>query len=240
MVKGLNTAGISVKAFVRFIISVLKILGFMILISIPSAMLLFFLGYQDKLSNSVNAILGFIVFVLEIIVILFLWKRYYKYSKESIRNVGWRDIGFVFLYLALARAFFEGGTFLINWVYGETMTANDAEIMDVLVNEKMFITYNVLLILSLTILSPIMEELIFRGIATNLLFKKNAFWLPLIILSTIFALLHGPTNIISFFMYGSLGVFFFLAYFRRRSILDAILVHILNNIVALIFLFISF
>lgn len=84
-------------------------------------------------------------------------------------------MGFVLLFLVLARVLFESGTLLITLIHGEETTANDEYIMDLIVNNNMFILYYILLVVSLIILLPIMEELVFRGIATNLLFKKKLF-----------------------------------------------------------------
>lgn len=228
-----------ISDFIRWVLNVIKLFGFILLSLIPAMIMIILISYQGQLPTLLNIMLGLIVFIFTILIILFLGNKYFKYSKEKIQSMGWSDIGYAFLFLVLARIFFETGTLLTRKIYGEEMVANDEEIINLVVNSNSFIFYSILLVFLLIILIPIIEELVYRGIATHILFGKGSFWLPLIIISTVFGLMHTPTNIISFFMYVFLGVVFFLSYFRRKNILDAILVHILNNAVAFIFLLLA-
>src|SRR5699024_3589837 len=163
----------------------------------------------------------------------------HRYAKEKMQSIGWRDIGIALLFFLVARVIAIGGTYLIQWMYGEEMTANDEAIDSITNSDSTFTFYLVLFALTIGITGPIVEEFVFRGIGANLLFKKHVFWLPLIITSAIFGLMHTPTHIISFLLYGLIGVILFLAYNRRRNILDSILVHILNNILSAILLLVS-
>ncbi|GAF66825.1 hypothetical protein BTS2_3730 [Bacillus sp. TS-2] len=214
-------------------VSILKFIGFMVVALAPMLIVGTLIGMQSEFSTLTNSILGVLYIVLSIFIIIFLWKKYKKYSKEKIQKIGLRDIGFALLFFLIARVIAIVGTLLITMIYGSEMTANDEALMALTgPSADSFVFFSVLFILSISIIVPITEELTFRGIGTNLLFKKQSFWLPLIITSTIFGLLHTPTDIISFLLYGFLGVVFFLAYYRRKNILDAILVHILNNSLA--------
>ena len=218
------------------VLSILKFIGFMVLALVPMQMVMMLLGIQDYFSTIVNSILGLICFILIVFIIIFLWNRYYTYSKEKVEKIGLRDLGYAILFFVIARVIAVGGTFLISLLYGEEMTANDEALMSLIDYSNTFVLYFILFVLSLGILVPIAEELVYRGIGTNLLLKNRTFWLPLIITSIIFGLMHTPTNVISFLLYSSIGVVFFLAYYRRKNIVDSILVHILNNGLSAIFL----
>lgn len=210
--------------------SILKFIGFMILSLAPLQILVILIGSQSQFSTMVNSVFGIVFFVLTISIIIFLWKKYIRYSNEKAQKIGLRDLGFAFLFFLMARVIAVVGTLLITWIHGEDMTANDEAIMSITDNSGDFLAfYFFLFVLSLSILVPIAEELTYRGIGANLLFSKKRFWLPLIITSLVFGLMHTPTNIISFLMYGCMGVVFFLSYHRRKNILDSILVHIFNN-----------
>lgn len=212
------------------IINIFKFIGFMILALVPIQVLVVLISLQNQFSTMVNTVLGVILFLLTITIVIFLWKKYTKYSRDKVQKIGLRDIGFALLFFLIGRAVAIVGTLLITWIHGDEMTANDEAIFSITDGSgDLFVLYLILFVLCISILVPIVEELTYRGIGTNLLFHKNRFWLPLIITSSIFSLLHTPTNLISFLMYGGLGVTFFLAYYRRKNILDAMLVHILNN-----------
>lgn len=224
----------------KIIFNIIKFVGFMALALLPMQMVVILIEMQDELSTGINSILGIICFLLIITVILFLWNRYFTYAKEEVQKIGWRDLRFALLFFLIARVIAIVGTLLLTWLYGEEMTANDEALNSITDDASAFALYFMLFVLAMGILVPIAEELTYRGIGTHLLFKKHAFWLPLIITSIIFGLMHTPTNIIAFFLYGLIGVVCYLAYYRRKNILDSMLVHILNNGVSAVFLFVSY
>lgn len=224
----------------QILFNVLKFIGFMILATVPLQILIILIVLQSQLSTMVNSVLGIIYFMLTIIIIIFLWKKYFKYSKEKVKKIGLRDFGFAFLYFLIVRIIAVVGTLLITWIHREEMTANDEALMSITDNLGDFTFYFVLFVLTLSILVPIAEELAYRGIGTNLLFSRKSFWLPLIITSSVFGLMHVPTNITSFLIYGFMGVVFFLSYYRRKNILDVMLVHILNNSLPAIVMVLAF
>lgn len=221
-------------------LDIIKFIGFVLLSLVPVQMIITLMLFADHFSTTTNIILGIICFILIILIIMYLWNRHFKYSKEKLQKIRLRDLGFAFLFFFITRVIAVVGTLLITWLYGEEMTANDEAIMELTDHSNTFALYFILFVLALGILGPIAEELAYRGIGTHLLFKKGAFWLPLIITSSIFGLMHTPTNIISFLLYGLMGVIFFLAYHRRKNILDSILVHMFNNGISAIVLLVAF
>lgn len=213
----------------KIIFDIIKFIGFIILATLPMILLTSLMNFQDVLSNSINKRLGIGYIVVVLALIWFLWNRYKAYAKEKIKSIQWRDIGFVLLFYFLGRVIAIGGTALMQTIYGEEATAND-QIINSMTDKSTFSLYLIGFVLSIGILVPIIEELTYRGIAVNLLFKKGRFWAPLIVTSLIFGSLHASTDIISFSIYVLMGVIFFLAYNRRKNIMDSIMVHILNNI----------
>lgn len=61
-------------------------------------------------------------------------------------------------------------------------------------------------ILIFTIIAPILEELIFRGLFINMIFKQNTFWVPVIISGIIFGSLHAASNIMEWLYYVIFGM----------------------------------
>src|SRR5699024_4210231 len=160
--------------------------------------------FQDVLSSSITKRLGRGYIVLDLALIWFLWNRYEAYAKEKSKSIRWRDIGFVLLFYVLGRVIAIGGTALMQTIYGEEATAND-QIINSMTDKSTFSLYLIGFVLSVGILVPIIEELTYRGIAVNLLFKKGRFWAPLIVTSLIFGSLHASTDIISFSIYVLMG-----------------------------------
>lgn len=87
-----------------------------------------------------------------------------------------------------------------------------------------------ILFIAITVLAPIKEEVIFRGLFYKFLSKKWGFWLGLIISSVAFGLLH-PDNIVSA---SFMGIILVLLYKQTRSLLVPIMLHFVWNVYAFI------
>lgn len=94
----------------------------------------------------------------------------------------------------------------------------------------------ILAFLTLVVVAPVFEELLFRGFLFGRIRERSGFWLSAIFTSLAFALLHGQLNV-------GIDVFIlsmFLCYLRekRQSIVPGIFVHALKNGLAYALLFI--
>lgn len=115
------------------------------------------------------------------------------------------------------------GTVLLRWLHGEATTANQASLMEEFQRGDV-----VLLSIMLGVLAPIAEEIIFRGIIPLKIFKGYEGW-GYIIGGLLFAIFHGPTNIMSFVIYGGASVILTLLAYRTRRLEVSIAVHMINN-----------
>lgn len=90
--------------------------------------------------------------------------------------------------------------------------------------------------ISLVVLTPIFEEVIFRGVLFKGLRKRLPFWAGAIITSVIFAVAHGQWNV----AVDTFALSLVLCYLVEKSgsILPAILLHALKNSLAFVLLFI--
>ena len=85
-------------------------------------------------------------------------------------------------------------------------------------------------ILSITLLAPLLEELLFRGAIQGELARRCSPWKAIIISSLIFGVIHlNPAQIPFAFL---LGILFGWLYYRTGSLLPGIVGHVLNNSVA--------
>ena len=115
------------------------------------------------------------------------------------------------------------GTVLLRWLHGEVTTANQASLMEEFRRGDV-----ILLSIMLGILAPIAEEIIFRGIIPQKIFKGYEGW-GYIVGGLLFALFHGPTNIVSFVIYAVSSVILTLLAYRTRRLEVSIAVHMINN-----------
>jgi uncharacterized protein len=89
--------------------------------------------------------------------------------------------------------------------------------------------------LSLVILTPIFEEIIFRGVLFRGLRTRYRFWPCAIVVSVIFAAAHGQWNVaLDTF---ALSLIMCVLVERSKSIIPSILLHAAKNSVAFVFLF---
>ena len=115
------------------------------------------------------------------------------------------------------------GTALLRWLNGEVTTANQASLI-----EEFQRGNGILLPIMLGVLAPIVEEIIFRGILPLKIFKGYEGW-GYIVGGLLFALFHGPTNIVSFVIYAVSSVILTLLAYRTRRLEVSIAVHMINN-----------
>ena len=83
------------------------------------------------------------------------------------------------------------------------------------------------LILTTSVFGPIQEELIFRGLIQGAVFDNS--WLGLVLTSSLFSFLHGPSNVPSFIFYLLGGLLLGFAYKKSQNLWVPILVHICYN-----------
>ncbi|WP_158256666.1 CPBP family intramembrane glutamic endopeptidase [Staphylococcus warneri] len=108
-------------------------------------------------------------------------------------------------------------------------TLNDHLLISNNFHDLPLITF-LLFLVTITFISPIIEELIYRGILRFQFFKADKLYLPLIISSTIFSIFHLTTDFISFIMYFLAGSLLFYNYYKSNNLTQSILLHISNNL----------
>ena len=93
------------------------------------------------------------------------------------------------------------------------------------------------------VLAPILEELLFRGLVFRSLRDKSK-WLAIFASSFLFGFLHiysalfagDLSQLIYLLSYGGMGFAFSYAYEKRKTICVPILMHMINNLVAIVLL----
>ncbi|MBB1063592.1 CPBP family intramembrane glutamic endopeptidase [Limosilactobacillus fastidiosus] len=116
-------------------------------------------------------------------------------------------------------------------IYHQTETANNQSLMAILGGNPLV---TVVFVISAVVLTPIAEELVFRGVLMNMFFKSNTFWPKVILSGIVFSAGHLSTNIISFLLYCVMGMTLAYVYWKSGDIRNSMLLHGLNNLVAVL------
>ena len=83
------------------------------------------------------------------------------------------------------------------------------------------------LVLTSSVFGPIQEELIFRGLLQGAVFDNS--WLGLVLTSSLFSFMHGPSNVPSFIFYLLGGLLLGFAYKKSQNLWVSTLVHMFYN-----------
>lgn len=84
-----------------------------------------------------------------------------------------------------------------------------------------------LLVVLTAIAAPIVEETVMRGLILGRVFNNS--YLGVILSSLLFGLLHIPTNIGSWIIYGGMGLVLAVVYHKTQKLEYTIAIHFINN-----------
>lgn len=93
--------------------------------------------------------------------------------------------------------------------------------------------YLAMMAVILSVIGPIAEEFIFRGLLLKRLIRKTSMWGGVLISSLLFGVLHA--DIVGAFLFGVIAS---LLYLRTGNLLIPILLHIFNNTIAMLLMFV--
>ncbi|MGF7436263.1 CPBP family intramembrane glutamic endopeptidase [Lentilactobacillus senioris] len=116
-------------------------------------------------------------------------------------------------------------------LYQQTQTSNNQAIITILRSNPWALW---LMSFTAVFMSPILEELIFRGYLINAFFSEKTKWWGIFTSGVLFSLGHQQGfNVISFLIYASLGWLLAYTYVKTQKIQVSIGVHALNNLFAM-------
>lgn len=133
-------------------------------------------------------------------------------------------LGFILLYIVKM----VGAVILYLEQGGQASTGNQTALQNLGMHPMLFITFAV-------IVAPIVEEIACRGLIQGLAFKNS--YLGVVISSLVFGALHVPTDIGSWVLYGGMGLVLGLIYHKFEKLEYTVAIHMLNNGIAMLMLF---
>lgn len=149
-----------------------------------------------------------------------LWKSEQKWG--MLKNIAFVVLAFIVMF---GLKIIGGQLIMLEEGYGQT-TANQ----EVINNSGLPV---LLLFLFAVLFAPVLEELIFRGILMGKVFGKDSN-IGLLLSSFLFGLIHNPTNIGSWVVYGGMGLVLGLAYRISGTYTNALILHMVNNFLSVL------
>lgn len=182
-------------------------LGFVLLIGLPNA----------TTNVPISLVLGIVSIVLSLL---------YAYKREliSLEDVkfDWKRIGWIVFSFLLLYVVGELGDMVLAWE-GIKETQNQ------LINDEAATHIPAYLDRFLTIfLAPITEEVLFRGVIPQLLFKNHQ-KVGYLVGAVLFGLVHGVTSVGEAVFYIGGGLVFALTCYRYGRMSDSIIIHMIHN-----------
>lgn len=207
---------------------IMILLGLYLVVGLVQLPIQFMKRQSSFLANSIWFVIYFLGFAL---VIWAASTIYFRYGYRKFKKLRWRDVGLVVrCYIA---------AILIELVLNNVNLRLNQQSMSV--NQKLIIhnlqTSRFILVamgISMVCLSPILEELVFRGYLMDAFFPPRFFWLPIVISGVVFASGHLTSNLVSFAVYVVLGMFLAYAYRKTGNLWASILMHAINNLISVI------
>lgn len=206
---------------VNWMTSFLWFFGLLVLFVIPDALMT--VPWQGSYSWS-QTLIGSLSVVLVAYLTYVLAKKW-GYVRFDWTFFRWQTVVLIGLLLGLVQLL-DQLAYLWLEAIGQSETANNQAIIEEIGKlPPTFVWF------STTLLPAFVEELCFRGILMTRLFGRNN-WVSVLVSSIVFAALHGPTDLPSWFVYGGNG--FILAYLYKRTdnLAYPISLHFLNNALA--------
>lgn len=125
------------------------------------------------------------------------------------------------------------------FITGDASQAENQRMLEELASQGPFGL--IFIILLAVCVSPIIEELIFRGVVLNYFFKNSWWWTNVILSAVLFGYFHvySAFNFFDFLQYSLMGLILAFVYKRTRQIQYAMALHFVNNAISMIVMSLS-
>ncbi|WP_036659560.1 CPBP family intramembrane glutamic endopeptidase [Paenisporosarcina sp. HGH0030] len=206
--------------------------GLTILLMVVFGIGAIFLPYSD------NFVEAGITLILYIAAPLLFFRYHFRKQGQSVREVVFKEgtvewlprlFGFVAISIAFSISVFWLQLFALYPIFPGFV---DFLLEPIPMPENPI--YLVISLVSIAIIGPIAEEFIFRGVLLHRMMKKTSMWGGILISSILFGLLHA--DVVGAFIFGVIAS---LLYLKTRNLLIPILMHIINNSIAVIWMYVA-
>lgn len=152
---------------------------------------------------------------------LWYWSKELGMWRNHQWHLGWRAwLGLVVLLILLQAI-----------VYVLAVEKNDITSNDKAIAELFDLFPLWLMVFFVVCVAPVCEEIIFRGMLIGRVFTGRMLW-GVAVSTVLFAAIHVPDDVLSWLMYGSLGLAFGLVYWCTKKLWPCVILHMANNLIA--------
>ncbi|WP_057491225.1 CPBP family intramembrane glutamic endopeptidase [Streptococcus orisasini] len=219
------------KGILKKLIAAIAIIGLFVVSQTPDLLMIIWKKENPKLDTWQ----WLLIMILQIIVVIgfYLLARRKELISSGVKHwLSWKTFTVVSLgFIALFIIKLVGGIILT--LEGKTSTNNQEMINQLFENSSLLVMF-----MTIVIIAPLTEELIFRGLIPKL-FSKRFEGLGFAVGALLFGLLHGPSDIGSFVLYVGMGAVLAVICYRFKHLEYSILTHALNNALGFAALLIS-
>lgn len=170
---------------------------------------------------------SFIVGIITIIVIAILvmknknFFKIYKGEKATTpQAIAWGVLGFFFVFFGQTLA-----AYLESLLGVQEVSQNTANLVEIAKAAP-------IMMITIAIIGPILEEIVFRRVIFGSLFQAQGFWIATLVSAIVFAAVHIDFKHI--ILYTVCGVIFAYLYYKTKRLLTSIIAHILLNTFVLV------
>ena len=210
------------------ILSIVKVVALIVLVLVLNVMPVLASAMQRRVGGPIFVWYA-LALVVQLVSLVLLYRLYRKQEPSLLPTYSWKGLDWRLIGLAviLMRVWAVIGTQLVRFLLHQASTANDQAIMGFLsqANNQVLVFYT---LFTISILGPIIEELVFRGFLLHYWFKKPFGWIPMCVSSLIFAIPH-VTHLLEIIVYFPLGIILYRVFERRRNLHNSIMTHVMNN-----------
>jgi len=212
-------------------VMIATILGFLLLGGLFLSLALGIYG-EEALRDNLEGYHFLLLDAAVVVIVLLAYKPVLHFIK-SIWDVSVLKNGKTYLYLLIGFIVIALSQYLTLHVFSFESAEEQKEQLGSLGIQNSI--QSIIYVLSVAIITPIKEEILFRGILYRFLEKKYNFLVGIIISSFIFGILHGGLLITATIM----GMVFAMLYKKTQSIIPSIILHIVWNLLVSISMIVS-
>ena len=162
-----------------------------------------------------------------------IFKDLYSDAKKSWKEKKYKNVIYIIIVFIIDMIVTSLAQIPSMIFFPDYVTANSNNI-----SEAIKIVSKPMLLLSIGILGPITEEIIFRGILVGKLRKKISSTVCIIISSVLFMLIHihilAIEEILYYLPFLFTGIIYSITYYKTKNITLTIILHIMNNFPAIL------
>ncbi len=216
----------------NLLVVILSIFGFSFLGGMFLALAAGIYG-EEAVKNVTEGYYILIIDALVTIFVLFLYKPARNFISD-IWNVSVLKTTKTYIYIFIGFIIIALSQYIILGVLG--FESAEQQRNDLGVATLQNIIQSIIFILSVAVITPIKEEMVYRGILYRFFEKKYSFIVGIVVSSVIFGLLHGGLPITAMIM----GMVFVILFKKTQSILPSMVLHIIWNLIVSILTISSF